>query len=770
MRLTGRHLIPCLALMLTGTGTTLLAAPTGHAADGGTARPPAHRTALTPPMGWSSWSALREGGSLTQDGIKAQARVMHDKLQRYGYRYINIDAGWSDHLDGYGRDAWDTTRFPDGLPALAGYLHGQGLKFGIYLTPGIPIEAYQKNLPVYGTPYHMQDIADPTQAGNTHNDSYRIDFSKPGAQEYVQGYADLFASWGVDYIKMDFVGPGGGLVPADNRPDMKAWHQAIVVTGRPMHLELSNSLSIADAATWQATSNGWRTGGDIECYCGVNGSSTPLTSWQRLSARFDQVADWQPYGGPGAFNDYDSIEVGNGTDGGLTPDERQTQLSLWSLAASPLLLGTDLTRLDASDLKLLSDRDVAAVDQDSVNASRVSKNATAQVFAKTEQNGDAVIGLFNTGPVAQTVSIAPGTAGLPASPSYRLDNLWTHEVTRTAGDAIAASVPAHGAILLRVRPWTAGRPQARPQTGLTLTAPDTLETGRQTTAAAEFTNWGTTPATHVHVTLPVPDGWTATAVSPTSFTSVAPGATVRTAYRVSAPASIAPLFPATRLEATARFLWQDGTGRQAAGSTAGHTSVVLEAPVQTPFRTFASTPEPADFSQVGKALGIRAAGADVYGSKNEYGALYVPDAEHDGSTTTVRVTGQQYQNSGAKTGIIVRNDITDANSSPGFVTAGVSAKKGYFMQWDADGDGRLDSGTAPNGSGVGKPLVPSWIRLVRSGTTYTGYYSTDGTTWTLLSTANVPSAAATQDVGLFGTAHNPGYPSEDDFDGFSTSS
>jgi hypothetical protein len=125
-----------------------------------------------PPMGWSSWSALRAGSSLTQDGIKAQARVMHDKLQQYGYRYINIDAGWSDHLDAYGRDAWDTTRFPNGIPGLAAYLHGLGLKLGIYLTPGVPIEAYQKNLPVYGTLYHIQDIADPTQPGNTHNDSY----------------------------------------------------------------------------------------------------------------------------------------------------------------------------------------------------------------------------------------------------------------------------------------------------------------------------------------------------------------------------------------------------------------------------------------------------------------------------------------------------------------------------------------------------------------------------------------------------------------------
>jgi Alpha galactosidase A/NPCBM-associated, NEW3 domain of alpha-galactosidase/Alpha galactosidase C-terminal beta sandwich domain len=723
----------------------------------------------TPPMGWSSWSALREGSGLTEDGIKAQARVMHDKLQQYGYRYINIDAGWSDHLDAYGRDTWDTTRFPDGIPALATYLHGLGLKLGIYLTPGVPVEAYQKNLPIHGSLYHIQDIADPTQPGNTNNDGYRIDFSKPGAQEYVQSYADLFASWGVDYIKMDFVGPGGGVVPGDNRPDMQAWHQAIVATGRPMHLELSNSLSIADAATWEATSNGWRTGGDIECYCGVNGSSTPLTSWQKVSGRFDQVATWQPYGGPDAFNDYDSIEVGNGDGDGLTPDERQTQLSLWSLAASPLLLGTDLTKLDAADLALLTNHDVIAVDQDAINASRVAKSATTQVFAKTEPNGGVTIGLFNTGSAAQTVLVDPATAGLPPSPSYRLDNLWTHEVTRSSGGSLAAAVPAHGAALLRVRPWNTDRATARPQTGLNVTAPGTLATGQGTVAAADFTNWGATPVARVHVALTVPEGWAAAPLSPTSFASVAPGETVRATYRVTAPASVSRLFPTARLDATAGFLWDRGKGVEAAGSAAGHTSVLLGAPVQAPFRTFSSTPDAADFSQVGTAVSIRAAGADVYGSKNEYGAVYAPGAEHDGSTTTVRVTWQQYQNSGAKTGIMVRNDITGASDSPGFVTVGVSAKKGYFMQWDANGDGRLDSGTAANGSGVGKPVLPSWIRLVRSGTSYTGYYSTDGTTWTRLSTANIPSAAAIQDVGLFGTAHNPGYPSQDDFADFSTS-
>ena len=122
-----------------------------------------------------------------------------------------------------------------------------------------------------------------------------------------------------------------------------------------------------------------------------------------MSGRFDQVAAWQPYGGPGAFNDYDSIEVGNGSNDGLTYDERQTQMSLWALAASPFILGTDLTSLDPTDLALLKNRSVISVDQDSIDASRIADTATEQTFAKTEKNGDAVVGLFNTSGASETI-------------------------------------------------------------------------------------------------------------------------------------------------------------------------------------------------------------------------------------------------------------------------------------------------------------------------------------------------------------------------------
>jgi len=170
-----------------------------------------------------------------------------------------------------------------------------------------------------------------------------------------------------------------------------------------------------------------------------------------VQSRFNQVASWQPYGGPGGFNDYDSIEVGNGADTGLTLDERKTQMSLWALAAAPFLLGTDLTNLDATDLELLRNRDVLDVDQDAIDASRVANANGQQVFAKTEKNGDVIVGLFNTTGSTQVVSASPAVLGLPAADAYLLLDLWSHLPQETAG-TVGANVPPHGVALYRVRP------------------------------------------------------------------------------------------------------------------------------------------------------------------------------------------------------------------------------------------------------------------------------------------------------------------------------
>jgi hypothetical protein len=174
-------------------------------------------------------------------------------------------------------------------------------------------------------------------------------------------------------------------------------------------------LTNAIVPTLMKYANQWEFAPDVECYrCEKGGSSYPLTTWANVAKIFNYVAEWQPYAGPGGFNDYDSIEVGNGSNDGLTPVERQTQISLWALGAAPLILGVDLTHLDPTDLqKYLENSAVLAVDQDSIAAKRVLNSRNQQVFAKREPNGDEIVGLFNTGSKAAEVSIPASRVGLP---------------------------------------------------------------------------------------------------------------------------------------------------------------------------------------------------------------------------------------------------------------------------------------------------------------------------------------------------------------------
>ena len=152
------------------------------------------------------------------------------------------------------------------------------------------------------------------------------------------------------------------------------------------------------------------------------------------------------------FQRLDSIEVGNGSNDGLTPVERQTQISLWALGAAPFILGVDLTHFDPTDLqKYLQNSAVLAVDQDSIAAKRVVNTGNQQVFAKRESNGDTIVGLFNTGKKAEEVSVPASAAGLPENKSgYSLHDLWTGE-TRKTSSTISAVVPSHGVVLYRIR-------------------------------------------------------------------------------------------------------------------------------------------------------------------------------------------------------------------------------------------------------------------------------------------------------------------------------
>jgi alpha-galactosidase len=398
--------------------------------------------AQKPYMGWSSWSFYKE--TVTEAAVKAQADVVADKLKPCGYTYINIDDGWEQGYDDNGYNKANSRTFPDGIASLADYVHKKGLKLGIYLIPGIPADLYQQNPQIKGTTYHIQDITDPTVHGSTRRNYYKIVYSKPGAAAYIQGYADLLASWGVDFIKMDFVGPGGGNQAADNRDDLQHWSDALNKTGRPFWLELSNSLKIANIADWQAHSNGWRIGNDVERY-----NSPYLTLWSKIARRFTEAPNWVKLGGPGGWNDFDSLEIGNGDSDGLTVDERHSAMTLWAISCSPLYSGADLTHLDPADYAMLTNKDVIQIDQAGRIAVPLSQDAPQQVWWIKNADGSLTVALFNLGEAEAPVTVNWSDVGLKSAAS--VTDLWSHADLGKSNTSFTATLSTHGCRLLRVK-------------------------------------------------------------------------------------------------------------------------------------------------------------------------------------------------------------------------------------------------------------------------------------------------------------------------------
>ncbi|MDX6311252.1 MAG: hypothetical protein QOF44_716, partial [Streptomyces sp.] len=195
-----------------------------------------------PFMGWSSWSvesSTRSGYGtswLNENNIKNATDAVATNLKSAGYSYINVDAGWDAtldwnfHTDANGIPDPDPARFPSGMASLASYIHGKGLKSGIYLGIGLEKEAYDKNAPIAGTSCHTQDVAvQPLTATNGWGSNWKIDYSKPCGQSYINSIANKFASWGIDFIKIDGT-------TQDNVADIAAWSQAIDQSGRQMYL------------------------------------------------------------------------------------------------------------------------------------------------------------------------------------------------------------------------------------------------------------------------------------------------------------------------------------------------------------------------------------------------------------------------------------------------------------------------------------------------------------------------------------------------------
>jgi len=421
-------------------------------------------THAQPYMGWSSWSlesttASGYGSSwLTEGQMEVQSDELAATLQPYGYNYFNIDSGWSSGFDSYGRPTANSSTFPDGIPWIANIVHGNGQKLGIYWIPGVGTDVYDANPPIYGTnpPIYVDSIvAQPLATGDAFGSWHlKIDFTKPGAQQYVNSVVDQFASWGVDFLKLDGVVPGSDqtISYCDDRPDVEAYQTAIQQCGRPIWMTISWNINDDYIPFWQTYSNARRIDDDVESY------TSTLTSWSGISKRFADEANWAPWAGNTGYNsnyplgsgwnDLDSLDVGNGSMDGLTNNQRQTAASFWALECSPFYTGDDLYHMDSYGISLLTNTAVIAQDQ-AGNVGQQIQGGNSQIWAANNGNGTETVGLFNLAGSTATVTVNFSSIGL--SGTQKVHDLWanTDSIHTTS---YAASLATDSSNLVKIEP------------------------------------------------------------------------------------------------------------------------------------------------------------------------------------------------------------------------------------------------------------------------------------------------------------------------------
>lgn len=441
-----------------------LSAPLAWCAAGPTVRA-APVLAPTPPMGWNSWDSFAL--SVRESEVKANAQMMAARLKRYGWQYVVIDEGWYlQNPESGGKPAWQYTMGADGryLPAsnrfpsaqggrgfkpLADYVHSLGLKFGIHIIRGIPREAVKENLSIEGSPYHAAEAADtsdvcywqsqgtPTQPPKNYYwnfDNYGVAHNAAG-QAYYDSLARLYASWGVDFIKIDCISS------PYHAEAIRMISLALKRSGRTIVLSLSpGPTPIGDADEVRRYAQIWRIANDLWDVW----ARQPMSSG--VENLFDAAANWAPYVETGHWPDADMLPVGylgprpstgKSRQSALTHDEQRSMMTLWAMLRSPMMIGGDLASSDAWTISLLTNPDVIAVDQHSSGGHAViSRPDTVIWIANGERRGERYVAVFNMGNSQRTIRYAWSDVYLPA-PVYRLTDLWNHA---SAGIARSLSV------------------------------------------------------------------------------------------------------------------------------------------------------------------------------------------------------------------------------------------------------------------------------------------------------------------------------------------
>ena len=403
-------------------------------------------TAPTPPMGWNSWNNY--GCDVTEAEFRSQVDYVSSKLSKVGYQYMTIDISWyspsvsadprspyhhptySRHdaeMDAYGRLLPAKNKFPSAVNGsfkpLADYVHSKGLKFGLHIMRGIPWQAVEKDLPILGSKFKAKDIANPADVCLWYNATYGVDMSKSGAQEYYNSIFKLYASWGVDFIKVD------DLSMPYHADEITAIRKAIEQCGRKIVFSTSPG-STPTTARYHILTNAdmFRVSADF------------WDNWKRLKEQFSLASTWAMHA----------------DDGGerftrFTHSEQYTLMSLWCIAKSPLIIGNDLTQNDAFTDSILSNEEVIAVNQQGINQRHVADKDGQVIWESTTANKKSkYVALFNQNEVDEPVLLKFDQIGLKGKCTVR--DLWTKKELGVFENEFAPQISSHGAGMYKITP------------------------------------------------------------------------------------------------------------------------------------------------------------------------------------------------------------------------------------------------------------------------------------------------------------------------------
>ncbi|MEO7766737.1 MAG: glycoside hydrolase family 27 protein [Ferruginibacter sp.] len=437
------------------------------------AKTAATQVAQTPPMGWNSYNSY--GSAVHENEVKANADYMAKNLKQYGWQYIVVDFCWSYpnppgsnvgnpfqsrlpdgayipwlNMDEYGRLLPDEKKFPSardgrGFKPLADYVHGLGLKFGIHIMRGIPRQAAWAKSKVLGTNTDASAVADTNSICRWLNHMFGVNLQQAGAQEYYNSIVNLYASWGVDYIKMD---DASGMRTV-YQSEVEAVHKAIQQCGRPMVLSLSPGQPFKDHEYMQKNANAYRISFDF------------WDNWKQLKKQFDNCREWSVVTAPGNWPDADMLQIGKVSKRGpegperssrFTEDEQITHISLWSIFRSPLMIGGNMPENTPFVKGLLTNAEVLSVNQNSTNSHELYRtDSTVIVWVSQVNNSkDWNVALFNLDSTVHEIKIDFSAIGIAQKCMVR--DLWRKQDAGVFNNQFGQKVNPHGAVMLKLSP------------------------------------------------------------------------------------------------------------------------------------------------------------------------------------------------------------------------------------------------------------------------------------------------------------------------------